>query len=426
MTGSAPRSPPPAPPGRAKEARYALVILTAMNLLNYLDRFVPSAVKDLFKRDLHLTDAQTSYPLTAFVVVYMIASPLFGSLSEKAPRKHLIAAGVALWSLATASAAMATGFFSFLLARAAVGVGEAAYATLSPPLISDFYPPARRNRALTFFYVAIPVGAALGYLLGGEVGTRLGWRWAFLIAGLPGLLAAGLVLFVREPPRGALDIGDAGVPLHWPEALRALARNREFVLAVLGYTAVTFASGALADWYPTYLHRHRGLDLAAANRMVGSSAVIGGLLGTLSGGFLADRLGRWTRKPYLALCAVATLLASGFAVLTLRMESPVAIAATLYAAQFFLWFYNGPINTVLVNSVSSRLRVRAFSVSILSIHLFGDAISPSVVGKLSDLRGLPAALSLVPVAMAAGALIWGFAWRSLPDVRIAELETLSF
>ena len=149
-------------------------------------------------------------------------------------------------------------------------------------------------------------------------------------------------------------------------------------------------------------------------------------MGTLSGGFLADRLGRWTRKPYLALCAVATLLASGFAVLTLRMESPVAIAATLYAAQFFLWFYNGPINTVLVNSVSSRLRVRAFSVSILSIHLFGDAISPSVVGKLSDLRGLPAALSLVPVAMAAGALIWGFAWRSLPDVRIAELETLSF
>jgi MFS family permease len=133
-----------------------------MNLLNYIDRYVPSAVKEPLKADLQLTDAQTAWPLTAFVVVYMIASPLFGSLADRFARRNVIAAGVALWSLATAAAAWAGGFWTFLLARALVGVGEAAYATLTPALLSDFYPPQRRNQVLTWFYAAIPVGAALG------------------------------------------------------------------------------------------------------------------------------------------------------------------------------------------------------------------------------------------------------------------------
>lgn len=402
------------PRPNAKGATYAVLILTAMNLLNYMDRFVPSAVKDLFKKDLHLTDTQTSLPLTAFVIVYMLTSPLFGSLSDRVPRKYLIAAGVALWSLATAGAALATGFWTFLLTRGLVGVGEAAYATLSPPLIADFYPKERRNRVLTLFYVAIPVGAALGFLLGGYVGSAHGWRLAFLLAGLPGLLAAGLVLFVREPGRGNQDEDGAQVAPPWSEALRLLAKNHEYIVAVIGYTAVTFASGALADWFPSFLHRHRGMELGAADLMVGTSAVVGGLGGTLAGGLVADWMRRWTKNPYLAVCAVAMALATGFAFLALEVKSHLAIAACIYAAQFFMWFYNGPINALLVNSVSSALRVRAFSLSILSIHLFGDAVSPSVVGFLSDRRGLPFAMSLVPLAMGLGALVWGIGWRKLP------------
>jgi len=149
-----------------------------MNLLNYADRYVPSAIKDLYKRDLHLTDLQTSLPLTAFVLVYIIASPAFGALADKISRKKLIAAGVAAWSIATTAAAMATGFVSFFIARALVGIGEAAYATLSPSLLSDFYPPTKRNRVLTFFYLAIPLGAAVGYGVGASVGKSFGWRAA--------------------------------------------------------------------------------------------------------------------------------------------------------------------------------------------------------------------------------------------------------
>src|SRR5436190_6229314 len=255
MNNSAASTKTATPPGAA----YVVIILTLMNLLNYLDRWVPSVVKDLFKSDLKLTDAQTSLPLTGFIFIYMLTSPIFGALADRWPRKVLIAAGVGLWSLATGAAALAVGFWTFLLARALVGVGEAAYATLSPALISDFYPPDRRNRILTFFYVAIPVGAALGFVLGGFLGQYLGWRAAFLICGLPGLALAGMALTMRDPGRGRYDSDATQTPPPWTKAVGLLLKNREYVLAVAGYAAVTFASGALADWFPVFLQRHHGM-----------------------------------------------------------------------------------------------------------------------------------------------------------------------
>ena len=210
----------------------AVFLLTMMNLLNYLDRWVPSVVKDLFKADLKLTDAQTSLPLTGFVIIYMLTSPIFGALADRWPRKVLIAAGVALWSLATGAAALAIGFWTFFLARALVGVGEAAYATLSPALLSDFYPSDRRNRILTIFYVAIPVGSALGFGLGGALGQHFGWRAAFLICGLPGIAVAAMALMIRDPGRGRFDSDAAQIPPRWPQAIQILLKNRDYMLAV--------------------------------------------------------------------------------------------------------------------------------------------------------------------------------------------------
>ena len=393
-------------------ATFAVVVLTAMNLLNYLDRYVPSAVKDLFKRDLGLSDAQTSYPLMAFVVVYMLTSPVFGSLGDRWSRKALISTGVALWSLATAGAALATGFWSFLAARALVGVGEAAYATISPSLLSDFYPPSRRNRILTVFYLAIPVGSALGFLIGGAVGGHWGWRAAFLVCGLPGLAVAALAMVIREPRRGGMDAKEesAAVPA-WPAALRLLARNREYVIAVAGYTAVTFAAGGMADWYMTFLVRHRGMGLAESGGLMGPATVLGGLGGTLIGGLLADWMRKKTRNPYFALSALSMIPATLFAVAALLARDRTAIFVCILLAQFFLWFYNGPINAILVNSVAANMRARAFSLSILSIHILGDAISPSIIGSISDRTGnLFSAMFLIPAAMALGAALWAAGW----------------
>lgn len=390
------------------------MVLTAMNLLNYVDRYVPSAVKDLMKADLGLTDEQTSYPLTAFVIVYMLASPIFGSLSDRVPRRVVIAAGVGLWSLATGLAAFATGFWTLLAARAFVGVGEAAYATLSPALLSDYYPPERRNRILTLFYVAIPVGSALGFALGGWLGQAYGWRAAFMAVGFPGLLAALLVLRVPDPGRGTYDDDKHETPPAWPEALRRLLRTPEYVYAVAGYVLVTFAAGALADWYPTFLHRAHDMPLDKAGTVVGGATVVGGIGGTLLGGWLGDWLRGKTKNPYLAVSAVSMALAAGFAVLALKAQGTLAISALIALTQVFLWSYNAPVNAIIVNAVPSTLRVRAAALSILSIHLFGDAISPPIVGLISSGTGsLALALTLVPITMGAGAAVWFAGWRRL-------------
>lgn len=400
------------PPG----AGYAITILTVMNLLNYIDRYVPSAVKTLFQADLGLTDAQTSWPLTAFVIVYMLASPVFGGLADRMSRKVLIAAGVALWSLATAAAAFATGFWSFLFARALVGVGEAAYATISPALIADYFPPERRNKMLTIFYVAIPVGAALGFGIGGVVGAHWGWRTAFLVCGLPGLGIALLALLLKEPRRGYWESEAPVKAPGWPEALKALAANREFVWTVAGYTLVTFASGALADWFAAFLTRYHGFDVGKAGLMMGGTAAAGGLIGTVLGGFLGDKLKGRTRNPYLALSGWSILVATVFASAAIVVPYPMLAVGCMFVGQVFLWFYNGPVNTVLVNSVGPQMRARAFSISILSIHLFGDAISPTIVGIVSDSVGsLQHALWFAPAALLAGAGVWLYAWCKLPS-----------
>lgn len=408
--------PPNAPaPQPVTGARRAVVVLTAMNLLNYLDRYVPSGIKDLFKKDLHLSDAQTSLPLTAFIVVYMLTSPIFGSLADRGSRRTLIAAGVAVWSLSTAGAALATGFWTFLLARALVGVGEAAYATITPSLIADFYPPARRNRIMTIFYVAIPVGAALGFTLGGLVGPAWGWRATFLLCGLPGLAIALTTFTIREPGRGNFDTGPKTAAPGWREAFRVLAASRPYVNAVAGYTAVTFAAGGMADWFPTFLSRHRHMTLAEAGSLVGTVTVVGGLAGTACGGLLADWLKNRTRQPYLALSGLSMLPAAVFAVGALVVQGKGAIAVCVLGAQFFLWFYNGPINAIIANAVPSAMVARAFAVSILSIHLFGDAISPPIIGAISDATGsLPLGVALVPVTMGLGAAVWLTGWRRIP------------
>jgi MFS family permease len=407
------QGPPRAP---APGATFALIVLTAMNMLNYIDRWVPSAVKDLLKGELSLTDAQTSWPLSAFIVVYMVASPIFGSLAEKHSRRHLIAFGVAAWSLATAAAALSQGFTSLLIARAAVGIGEAAYATLAPSLLADFFPPERRNRVFTFFYVATPVGSAIGFALGGVLGEHYGWRAAFMAVGLPGLLVALLALRMKDPVRGGFD-DSTPENVSWPVALRALAKNRIFVITVLGYTAVTFATGGIADWFATFLSRVRGMPLEQADYAVGVSAVVGGLVGTALGGWLGDRAAKYTKHPYLAVSGLMMLPAVVLTFVALYViKAPSMIVVTVLIAQIFLWAYNAPVNALLVNSVSPGLRARAFGLSILCIHLMGDVLSPPLIGLVSDFSGnLTLSLGMVPVMVLLGAGVWLFGWRTLPE-----------
>jgi MFS family permease len=408
-------------------AWFAVVVLTAMNLLNYIDRWVPSAVKPLFQKDLELTDEQTSLPLTAFILVYMLTSPIFGTLAERGRRPLIIAAGVAVWSLATAAGALATGFYTFLLARALVGVGEAAYATIAPALIADHYEPTKRNKILTLFYVATPVGAALGFTLGGYIGAQpeWGWRGAFVFCGIPGLLVAAIALLLKDPPRGRFDseAERKQAPPPWSLALRALRNNPRYLFTVAGYVAVSFAIGGIGDWFPTLLFRDRGFKLEDAGAIAGQATVVGGLVGTILGGVIAEALvKRGIKEAYLwtsALSLIPALLLAGVALYV--AETRTAVLASIALCQVFLWMYNGPVNALLVNSVSPGMRARAFALSIFAIHAFGDAVSPPIIGKVSSATGsLPLAIGLVLLALIVALVIW-----SIGAVKLGRAPTSS-
>jgi MFS transporter, Spinster family, sphingosine-1-phosphate transporter len=405
-------------------AARGLFVLTVINLLNYLDRFIPSAVLPQMKASgIVSTDFQLGFLAPGFVVVYMLAAPAFGYLGDRRSRTRPIAIGVALWSLATVWSGLARSYWELFASRAAVGIGEAAYATISPALLADYYPPARRGRIFAIFYMAIPVGAALGYVVGGVVSQAWGWRAAFFVAGVPGLLLALSVLRLPDPPRGSMEpgAGAAAEPLaaHAAEqpgvrqALRRtltlygqLARQGSYALTVLGYAAYTFAVGGLAFWMPTFLERVRAVPVAQATTGFGAIVVVTGFLGTFFGGWLGDYCLRYTRQAYLWVSGLATLIALPLAVASLASASPYVFYPALVGAELLLFMSTGPINSVIVGIVSPVHRASAVALSMLTIHVLGDVISPPLIGSLSDRTSLGEAVLLVPFAVGVCGLLW--------------------
>ncbi|HEX3836265.1 MAG TPA: MFS transporter [Steroidobacteraceae bacterium] len=405
-------------------AARGLFVLTLINLLNYLDRFVPSAVLPQMKASgIVTTDFQLGFLAPGFVVVYMLAAPAFGYLGDRRSRTRPIAIGVALWSLATMWSGLSRTYWELFASRAAVGIGEAAYATISPALLADYYPPVRRGRIFAIFYMAIPVGAALGYVVGGLVSQAWGWRAAFLVAGLPGLILAFLVLRVPDPPRGASEppvgatIGGSAQQLTEPPgvlpALRRtlnlylqLARQASYVLTVLGYAAYTFAVGGLAFWMPTFLERIRDVPATQATTGFGAIVVVTGFVGTFAGGWLGDYCLRYTRQAYLWISGIATLLAVPFAIAALTSPSPAVFYPALVIAELLLFMSTGPVNSVIVSLVRPAHRASAVALSVLAIHLLGDVISPPLIGSVSDHTSLGEGVLLVPVAVVLSGLFW--------------------
>lgn len=379
--------------------RYALGLLLAVNLLNYIDRQVLFAVFPLIKIDLRLSDTALGFLGSAFMFSYMLFAPLFGWLGDHWSRTRLASGGLVVWSLATAMAGFAPGYRSLLAARATVGVGEASFGTVSPGLIADFFPKERRGRVLAWFYVAIPVGSALGYLLGGVLGQRYGWHAAFLLVGVPGLLLAIPIALLRTPPRGGDDAAPWATEGKVATGYVALFRNRSFVCNTLAMAAMTFAIGGLAQWLPSFLNRAHSLDVAKANTLFGATTVLAGIVGTLAGGWLGDRWQQRSGKGYLLISGWGFLIGTPFAVWAILAHGLIGCITAIFIAEFFLFLNTGPLNTVIINVSNPAVRAMAFAVNIFFIHALGDAVSPSILGWLSDQWSLRSALLVTPVAM---------------------------
>ncbi|MBX3263605.1 MAG: MFS transporter [Labilithrix sp.] len=405
-----------------------LALLTGLNLLNYLDRLVVSAVLPKVQEELGLSNFQGGLLATVFLVGYFLTSPIFGSLGDRLPRRGLIAAGVLVWSLATMGSGVAGGIGSLLLARALVGVGEASYATLAPTIIDDVTPTQRKGRALAVFYMATPVGAALGYLVGGFVESRWGWRNAFLVAGGPGVLLAATCLLIAEPER-KLSTEKADVL----RDVKKLARVDLYRRGVLGYCAYTAAIGAFSYWAPKFLYARYALPLATANFRFGIVTVVGGAVGTILGGRWADRgsnaavpdanaadasgdpeaararereAERARVKKLLKICASGSALGAPLAAGAFLSPGPTAFFVLVFLAITVLFLNTSPINAVILQAVPTELRASAMALSIFSIHIFGDLWSPPLVGLLADHVPIELAMMTLPAAIAASAWLW--------------------
>lgn len=378
--------------------RYALGLLLAVNLLNYIDRQVLFAVFPLIKADFGISDTELGLLGSAFMLSYMVIAPVFGWLGDHWNRVRLASTGVVIWSFATILAGFAPGYRSLLAARATVGVGEASFGTVSPGLIADFFEKEKRGSVLSWFYVAIPVGSALGYLLGGVLGQRFGWHYAFLMVGLPGLLVALPLWFLRAPERRVDQ--DAPASEKGLGAYLQLFHNRSFVTNTLAMAAMTFAIGGLAQWIPTFLFRTHALSVEKANLMFGATTVVAGILGTLVGGVLGDRWQKKSPKGYLLVSGWGFFIGAPFAAWAILAPGVPACMAAIFVAEFFLFLNTGPLNTVIINVTNPAVRAMAFAVNIFFIHALGDAVSPSILGWFSDLWGLRTALLTTPLVMA--------------------------
>lgn len=383
---------------KASSARYALVLLLAVNLLNYIDRQALYAVFPLIKADFALSDTSLGLLGSAFMLCYMVTAPIFGWCGDRFNRSRLAAVGLGVWSAATALSGMASGYVSLLMARSAVGIGEASFGSVSPPLLSDYVNEERRGRILSYFFLAIPVGSALGYLLGGVLGQQFGWRSAFLMVGLPGLLLTIPIWLLTDPRQGGTSTADYARPDY-----RHLLRNRSFITNTLAMAAMTFALGGLAQWMPSFLVRTHNLDVAKANTLFGAITVVSGIIGTALGGWLGDRVQKRSASGYLLVSGVGFLAGAPVAVLAIMTKDLTTALATIFLAECFIFLNTGPLNAVIVNVSPPTIRAMAFAVNIFFIHALGDAISPAVIGMLSDRFGLAIALLVTPLALVVAA-----------------------
>jgi MFS family permease len=397
----------------------ALALLTALNLLNYIDRSVLFAVQELIKGEFHRSDAAFGFLSSVFFIFYMIAAPFMGPLSERFSRKWVIVVGALIWSGATLLTAFTHSFDALVIRHTLVGIGEASFVILSPTFIADMFPENQRGRVMGVFYLAIPVGTALGYILGGLMGPVYGWRAPFYVGAAPGILLALLLLFVPEPPLGLYDPHEKTPDR---DTLKGLIRNNAFLTATLGMAMMTFALGGLQVWMPTFLHRARGYTLGQAGIFFGLSIGANGLVASLAGGWISDFLLRKTKAAHYLVSAVSLGLGIPAMWVALYTQGHLMVGGIL-VAEFLLLLNTGPLNAAIINAVGPEIRAMALAVNIFIFHSLGDVPSASLIGVLSDKYSLQVAFlgPVIAIALSSAILFYGMKFAP-PVVTEAELS----
>lgn len=398
---------PPIPVVALGHARYALAILFAVNLFNYVDRQIMAGVLPLVQADLALSDTALGALASAFTILYLLGSIPLGILGDRLVRNRLIAVGVALWGAATFLSGVARSYGELFVTRTLVGIGEASYGPTATAMVSDLFPKSRRGLVNGLFNAAIPLGGAIGVIVGGVVGSRFGWRAAFFVVGLPSFVLAALAWRLGDPPRGGQDIMAADGPLAAVVAgapapplasgVANLLRTPTFVMVCAVGMLVAFAVSAFNHWLPLYLHRVKRFSVPEASFWFGILSASGGFLGVVAGGVLGDALTRRTPAGHLLTIASGFIVSAPLGLVLLLNQNRLIFLPALFLAVFFLLLYVGSVNAVIHNVVEPGLRATALAIFVFLINLGGAALSPFIVGLISDRRSLQGAMMLLPI-----------------------------
>jgi len=392
----------PGPPSRY--AYYVLAVLFCVNILNLADRQVVYILFPLIKSDLGLTDAQLgALGALPFAIFYSFMGIPLGWLADRWNRVRLITIGLTAWSGLTALSGMTRGFWPLFAVRAGVGVGESTCAPAGQTILSDYFQPAKRSTILATFNCAVPIGHGLGLYLGGYIAQQWGWRWAFFLLGIPGLLLALLVATLKEPVRGQMDeVKPTSESSHAMKQLLAILRATPSLRWHLaGMAVIGFSVNAYAVWLPTFLVRVRGMSIETAGTITGVSAIIAGLLGTFLGGIIADRWTERRRDARMLILVIRSVFVIPLLIGMFFVPSPSWLIPLIVIGSSVssLWF--GPAAAVVHDLVRPELRSLAVAIYVLAINV-AAGVSPLLVGKLTDLSGDPLFLQymllIAPVA----------------------------
>jgi MFS family permease len=406
--------------------------MVGINFLNYMDRYVAAVASPLIQKEFSLSNADIGLLASAFLLVYAVAALPFGYWADRGVRRTVVGIGVTIWSLATLFTGFARNFFQLFLSRAILGIGEASYYPAGTSLLSDYFPKDQRGRVMSIWGVGSTFGIAVGFAGGGYIADKFGWRNAFFFAAVPGILFALLAFGLREPLRGSAEERGPAVRQTNDASFRtflSLMRIPTLRATILAQTVLYFVLASNAFWLPTLLVRRFSLSVSQAGLFAGVVLVLGGLIGTLSGGWIADRLARKNPAAHLQVGIVGFLIGAVFIVISLLAPlniGPIPIFVPAFLITVIALYLNaGPFTAVAQNVLSPGLRASGVTMLLFVAHVFGDSHSTFDVGFLADRLGsLQAALLITsPTLLVVAAIIAATGLRSVrPDVQAMEDE----
>ncbi len=382
------------------QARFAFTILLIINILNYADRYLLPAILPKIRADLGLTPLQEGLLGSSFLLVYALATLPIGVWADRSIRKNIVALCVGIWSVATALAGFTSNFLQLFSVRAVLGIGEAGYAPASLSLLGDFFSKAKRGRILSYWSAGQLIGAAFGVTVGGLVADAFGWRYAFFIVGIPGLIAAFLAWRMLEPTRGVFDkeednVGEAvttqahtSIGKDFWGSVKKLRQIPTYWTLVVALVFSFFTIGGTTFWLPTYFVDTFHLSVSRAAIISGGVLVGSGLIGTVAGGWLADLVQRRRPEGRLLVAALGFLVGAPIVLIALLIHNLPLFIAVFVVGGISLTFCIGPLNAVIQDIIVPGMRATALGLTLLLAHLLGDAAAPTVIGAIANARSL--------------------------------------